>query len=183
MALVFASTGAHPGAGQGQLRTQPKTSGDLFDGGDDRERLTPIREAGISVDDYLDGRWRLVDVARDNGARLIVLSLTDVPGHIAFGDGIVGYTECPQYDFAYRVDADSRLLKLRDEALADTRVNCPGLSRTTSTRGDAPVAWDAMLVLHGNPALAMLDMKAVILAKGPYLLVLERMTPPPSPVP
>ena len=179
-AFALASGRDVPGTGQTPRGSRPDTGDTLFGGGDYRSRVTPIREAGISVDEYLDGEWRLVEIARESSARIVVLDLRGITGRVRFGDAVAGYSECPAYDFAYLVDADGRLVKLRDETLPNASTQCPGLPGTSLPLETAPVPWDAMRVLHGDPELAILDLEVMLLSSGGQILVLERTTPPPS---
>ncbi len=156
-------------------------SGSIFDDGTYRDRATPIREGQLSVEDYLDGEWRLVEIARENAERIVVNDLRQASGYIVFANAVAGHSQCSQYDFAYRVDEKGRLLKLRREAIANASTDCPALPGISYPLEAAPVAWDAMRVLHGDPELSIMGVNLLLLSRGSDILVLERQSDPPAP--
>ena len=134
----------------------------------------------MTVEDYLEGEWRLAEIARESSERIVVQDLRGVAGHIAFRDAVASYSECPQYDFAYRVDEEGKLLKLREESFPNAATDCLALPGTSLPLETAPVPWDAMRVLHGDPQLAIVNLGVMLLESGGQILVLERLTPLPD---
>ncbi len=157
-------------------------SGSIFDDAGWRDRARPIRQGQLSVEDYLDGEWRLVEIARENAERIVVNDLRQAQGRIVFANAVAGHAQCPQHDFAYRVDEEGRLRKLRREILSNAS-DCPALPGISYPLDAAPVAWDAMRVLHGDPELSIMGMDLLLLSRGTDILVLRRQPDAPSPIP
>ena len=121
----------------------------------------------------------MVEIAKDGSERIVVRSLGGIPGYITFGNAVASFSECPQYDFAFRVDEEGRLLKLRDENLPNASTGCPALPGISYPLDTAPVEWDALRALHGNPELSILGLNTLLLSSEPFILVLERTGEPP----
>lgn len=157
-----------------------RIGGSVFDDGDFHNRAEPIHEIGLSVDDYLEGEWRLAEIAKDGSQSIVVRGLHQVPGRIVFTNAVASYSACTQYDFAFLVDAEGRLRKLRREPFPNSSSGCPEMPGISYPLDTAPVEWDAMRVLHGDPALSILGLNILLLTDGPFVLVLQRLTPPPE---
>jgi len=177
--IALTSAGAVPEGGSPGLPDRTAT-GSIFDDASYRERAEPIHDAPLSVEDYLDGEWQMVEIAKDGSERIVVRSLAGIPGYVTFGNAVASFSECPQYDFAFRVDEEGRLLKLRDENLPNASSGCPALPGISYPLETTPVEWDALRVLHGDPELSIIGLNTLLLSREPFILVLERTSEPPS---
>ncbi|MDG6079656.1 hypothetical protein E3U23_10670 [Erythrobacter litoralis] len=175
---MLTSAGALRKGGPPALPDRPAT-GSIFDDPSYRKRAEPISDAPLSVEDYLDGNWRMVEIAKDGVQRIVVRSLNGVPGDVTFGNAVASFSECPLYDFAFRVDEEGRLRKLRDDTLPNASTGCPALPGISYPLETAPVEWDALRVLHGDPELSIIGLNTLLLTNGPFILVLERTSEPP----
>ncbi len=138
------------------------------------ERPAIRRLRFVPTSGEIQGRWRIMEVTRymPQGGHTGI-GLSEISGWLVISGDRIYYSKCPQYAVTFRLGTSG---KLENVASADLRIapkDCPELGEPASAP-EMPMQFDAMRLIHANPAIEKADGNSILLSTDELGLLITK---------